>query len=74
MATEPDSKDFELARAPGATELFRVFSTGTIDCFSRAVSLMARRCGRSLILSPLLPGLASFCGRVPVFLVSPLGA
>lgn len=83
MAMEPDSEDFELTRAPGATELFRVFRHRNYRLFfvGQLVSLMGTWMQSvaqgwlvyTLTHSPLLLGLTSFCGQVPVFFVSPFG-
>lgn len=49
MAMEPDSEDFELTRAPGATELFRVFRHRNYRLFfvGQLVSLMGSWISRS---------------------------
>jgi hypothetical protein len=72
MAMKPDFEDFELARAPGATELFRVFQHRNYRLFfvGQLVSLMGTWMQSvaqgwlvyTLTHSPLLLGLTSFCG------------
>ncbi len=72
-----------IARAPGALALLRAFRHRNYRLFfaGQLVSLMGTWMQSvaqgwlvySLTHSPLLLGLASFCGQVPVFFVSPFG-
>ena len=83
MTAQESSPNVQKLRAPGTLELLRVFRHRNYRLFfaGQLISLMGTWMQSvaqgwlvySMTHSPLLLGLTSFCGQIPVFFVSPFG-